>query len=89
MSAIMLDCEKATLYATKSEFQSLGCVRRVQLKIHLVTCEFCRSFVQQSKIITKQLHVMKDIDPENLELHLTQKQKEDLRETVESHLENK
>lgn len=86
MNAIMLDCDRAALYATKNDFKSLGCIKRMQLKMHLSGCEFCRTFVEQSKIITSQINEMKEIDGDNLKIHLTENQKEHLRETVESNL---
>ena len=89
MNAIMLDCEKATMYATKNEVEGLGCIKRIQLKMHLTTCKLCRSFVEQSKIISSEVTSIKEIDENNLEVHLTEQQKENLQETVESNLESK
>lgn len=89
MSAVMLDCEKATLYATQNEMKQLGCVKKIQLKMHIASCELCRTFVKQSQIITRQINVLKEIDDDNLKEHLTNQQKEKLQETVESYLNNK
>ncbi len=89
MNAIMLDCEKATMYATRNEVEGLGCIKRIQLKMHLTTCKLCRSFVEQSKIISSEVTSIKEIDESNLKVHLTEQQKEHLQETVESNLESK
>lgn len=86
MNAIMLDCDQATLYATKNDFKSLSCLQRMQLKMHLASCKFCKNFVEQSKIITNEVNVIKEIDEKNLQIHLTEQQKESLQETVESNL---
>lgn len=88
MNAIMLDCDQAIMYATKKEFKSLNCLHRLQLKMHLAGCKFCKSFVEQSDVISKQLNEIKEIDENNLRIHLTEKQKERLTETVESNLKN-
>jgi len=89
MNAIMLDCDKATLYATQNEMKQLGCIKRIQLKIHLATCELCRAFVKQSKIINRQVNVLKAVDEKNLKLHLTGPQKITLQKTIETYLNNK
>lgn len=88
MNAIMLDCDQAVMYATKKEFKSLNCIHRMQLKMHLAGCKFCKTFVDQSDIITNQLREINVIDENNLKIHLTEKQKEHLAETVESNLKN-
>lgn len=85
MGAIMLDCDKATLYATKYEFHSLSCIKKIQLKMHMASCKFCRSFVKHSKILTEEINSVKEIDGTNLTHHLTEEQKEHLQETVESY----
>ena len=53
MEKIMLDCDHATFLITKSEFEKLGCVQKIQLKMHLAYCKFCRRFAQQNKIISE------------------------------------
>jgi hypothetical protein len=88
MQKIMLDCERASLLATKSDFEKLNCVRRTQIKMHLATCKFCRAFAEQSKLISQQLEVMKEIDADNLQLHLTGPQKESLQAVVDTGLKN-
>lgn len=86
MNSIMLDCEHASSLVTKSEFVKLSCIKRVQLKMHLASCKFCRAFADQSKIITRQLDDIKNIDEDHLKEHLTNKQKEEIQETLETTL---
>lgn len=86
MNMVMLDCDKATMYATQNDFKSLGCIKKMQLKMHLASCKLCRSFVEQSKIITNEINSIKVIDESNLTEHLTKEQKENLQETVESNM---
>jgi Fe2+ or Zn2+ uptake regulation protein len=88
MNAIMLDCEKATLYATQNELNSLGCVKRIQLKMHMATCVLCRTFAKQSKIIIRQTSSYKEIDSTNLKIHLSEIQKDRLNKTIDNYLHN-
>jgi hypothetical protein len=82
MSKIMLDCDTATLLITKGEFEQLGWLDKIRLKMHLPSCKFCRNFSEQSKYITTQLNEMKSIDPKKLKLHLTDEQKSRLNKTL-------
>jgi len=82
MSKIMLDCDNATLLITKGEFEELGCINKLKLKMHLASCKFCRNFSDQSKYISTQLNDFKSIDPKKLRLHLTDAQKSRLNKTV-------
>ena len=83
MSKIMLNCETATLLITKSEFEELGCASKMKLKMHLAGCRFCRSFSEQSKVISKQFVDIKTIDPQKLRIHLSEEQKSKLNKTIE------
>ena len=82
MSKIMLDCDKATLLLTKAEFEELGWVNRLKLKMHLASCKFCRNFSEQSNYISTQLNDFKSIDPQKLRLYLSDEQKNRLNKTV-------
>jgi hypothetical protein len=88
MNAMMLDCDQAMFYATKYDLSNLSFMKRLQLKMHLKGCEFCKTFVEQSEVISKQISKMKEIDENNLKVHLTKKQKVHLNETVENNLKN-
>lgn len=88
MDAVMLNCDKALCYNTKNELGKLGFFRKIQLRMHLAGCEFCRNFARQSELITRETAKLKEIDPDHLAIHLTEIQKEHLRETVDSQLEH-
>lgn len=75
MNKIMFDCKQATLLITKSQYQRLGLLDRLKLKMHLASCKFCRCFLEQSNYISTQVDELKTIDPDNLKLHLTDTQK--------------
>lgn len=86
MNAMMLDCDQALFYATKKDLSSLSFMKRLQLRMHLSGCEFCKNFVEQSEVISKHITKMKEIDENNLKVHLTKEQKVHLHETVEDNL---
>ena len=83
MNMVMLDCDRATYLASKNEIESLGCVQRMQVKMHLMGCKFCRTYSKQSILIKEQVDKMKEIDADNLHLHLTDDQKNRLQQTVD------
>ncbi len=47
----MISCKKATYLISKKEEQKISFVEKLQLKLHLLACIFCRLFEQQSKVI--------------------------------------
>ncbi len=83
MNRLMLDCDTATLLITKSEFARLTCIEKTKLRLHLLSCKFCRRFKKQSELISLQLdRVKRDVDANNLRLHLTEEQKRRLKEKL-------
>lgn len=86
MDRIMLNCDQATLLATKDSVDKIGCVKRVQLQMHLMGCKFCRTFVKQSEQISEQLNKEKQIDPNEYKLHLTVVQKEMLQTSIKKNI---
>ena len=86
MNSIMLDCDNATYLVTKQEFDKLSCVKRMQLKMHLASCKFCRVFAQQSKIINKQIEEIRNINESDPEVHLSHEQKEEIQEVIDTTL---
>lgn len=86
MNAVMLDCDRATLFITKSEVDKLACLQRVQLKMHLMGCKLCRAFAKQSKFISKELDTIKIVNPDKLTLRLTVDQKERIQQKIDMNL---
>lgn len=80
MDAIMLSCEEATYLITKSEMTKLGCIKRMQLKMHLAGCELCRRFKIQSEFIDQNLASLENLNLNNQASHkeLPQEKKEEL-----------
>jgi len=86
MGKIMLSCDTATLLITKGEFTRLSCVEKVQLKMHLASCKFCRRFKMQSEFISytiRQADHVRVPDKGSLHLHLTDEQKKRLKKKIE------
>ena len=89
MTYVMLNCDKATYLLSKRETEKLKCAERIKLRMHLVSCKYCRMFAQQTRYITKQIRTFAEIDPNNLSLALTEAQKHNLQEAVDEQLNTK
>lgn len=64
MHYMMLSCDTATFYITKSEYQKLSCKENIQLKVHLMGCKFCRKFDQQNTILSDNLNKLQQNPPQ-------------------------
>lgn len=80
MDAIMLSCEEATYLITKSEMTNVGCIKRMQLKMHLAGCELCRRFKIQSDFIDQNLDNIESLklNNQNPKKELPEEKKEEL-----------
>ncbi len=84
MTFVMSNCDKATYLISKKEVTKLNCIDRVRLKVHLISCSYCRRFAQQSALLTKQVNSISVIDPNNLKIKLTNDQKVCLQHKLDS-----
>lgn len=84
MSKILLNCDTATLLITKQALSSINCVEGIQLRMHLAVCSFCRAFKGQSELINRQIKQWSTIDPDNPVLHLSDEQKQKMKEHLKS-----
>jgi len=86
MDKIMLDCEQATYLITKSEMEDIGLVKRIQLKMHLAGCKFCKRFKIQSDLIDHSLRTLEHIklheEDKNSALKLRDEKKEELQKVI-------
>ncbi len=89
MTYLMLNCDKATYLLSKQEVEKLKCTERMKLRVHLMSCIYCRKFAEQSKYITQQLQNFSKVNPENLQLKLSEIQKSNLKQAVEKQLSAK
>ena len=86
MDKIMLDCEQATYLITKSEMEDIGLVKKIQLKMHLAGCKFCKRFKIQSDLIDQSLRTLEHIklheEDKNSALKLREEKKEELQKVI-------
>lgn len=88
MDAVMLSCEEATLLITKSEMEKIGCVKRMQLRMHLAGCELCRRFKIQSEIIDQSLKTLENlkVNQEAPQAYLSEEKKKEMEKLINSDL---
>jgi hypothetical protein len=86
MDKIMLDCEQATYLITKSEMEDIGCIKKIQLKMHLAGCKFCSRFKIQSDLIDQSLRTLEHIklheEDKNSALKLRDEKKEEIQKVI-------
>lgn len=82
MTSVMLNCDKATFLISKHEIEKLKCIERVKLNMHLLSCNACRRFLIQTKYITNHINAIRDIDPNNLVVKLSDEQKDRLNDSI-------
>jgi len=57
---LMLSCQHATLLIEKKEELRLNIGERMQLKMHLLVCNACRNYSQQSPLLNR---IFKNVKP--------------------------
>ena len=86
MNKIMLSCDTATYLITRNEFERLSCLKRMQLKMHLAGCKYCRRFAEQSKYISEQITKMKELNTHKPAVCLSEKQKQKIHVAIEDQI---
>jgi len=86
MDAVMLNCDEATYLITKSELTQIGCIKRVQLKMHLMGCDLCRRFNLQNDFINENLDQLETHHQTHLSQELPTEKKDELQSIVEEDL---
>ncbi len=81
---MMLSCDTATLLITKGEYTNLSIVEGFQLKLHLMTCNLCKLFQEQSKEISLKIDEFSDINNENPIHKLSEEQKKRLHQSIDN-----
>jgi len=83
MNRVMLDCDTATLLITKNEFTSLSCIEQIKLRMHLLSCKYCRRFKKQSTVISLHVHQINvDLSNAKLHMHLSDEQKKRMKNKI-------
>ncbi len=76
----MINCEQATFLVDKEHYTPLSSKEKFDLKLHLVTCKFCRLYKLESHLINNKLTQVFKFD--NLELKLSEEQKKKMLEKL-------
>jgi len=71
----MINCEQATFLVDKEHYTPLSGKEKFDLKLHLMTCKFCRLYKVESHIINDKLTQVFKFDDVELKLSEEQKQK--------------
>jgi len=73
MSKRMIACDKASYLISLREDRKLGFRRRLQLKMHLLTCHLCRKYAKQIGELNHSLELYRDgCSDESCTHHLSQ-----------------
>ena len=73
MMKMMASCEDASFLIDKSAYTKLSCSEKMSMKLHLLSCKFCRAYQKDSLIITKNIPNILDINKTDLRLSDEQK----------------
>ena len=87
MNKVMLSCDTATYLITRSEYEKLSFIKKIQLKMHLAGCKYCRRFAAQSKYISEQLNKIRDPETQKLSVCLTEQQKQKINLAIEDQVD--
>jgi predicted anti-sigma-YlaC factor YlaD len=62
LGSILASCEESTFLLSKRPHEKLRLKETVKVKIHLLTCHACRSFVKQMNFLLKGINKLKKED---------------------------
>lgn len=82
---IIYNCRKATFFIEKKQLTALTFKERVELRIHLTGCSFCRLFQKQSIGINKMAYELFHSAADR-EIRLDEDYKKKLQERIEEKL---
>jgi len=81
---MMLSCNTATLLITKGEYEKLGLMDELRLKMHLASCKLCRRFEEQTAEMSQQIRDFSNIDNTKITHKLTDNQKNKLSDIIDN-----
>lgn len=70
---MMITCDQATFLIDKEQYTPLSFKEKFDLRLHLITCKFCRLYKVESHLINDE--IKKVITFNELEIKLTEEQK--------------
>lgn len=71
----MITCEEASFLIDKEQYTPLSFKEKFDLKIHLMTCKFCRLYKIESHMINDKITKIFTFDNVKLELNEEQKRR--------------
>jgi hypothetical protein len=80
MKRLILTCKKATYFISLKEEGRLTFIQRIQLRIHIAVCVFCRLFEKQAAFFTKNAVHLQDHCP----APLSREAKESMRKVIKA-----
>jgi predicted anti-sigma-YlaC factor YlaD len=84
LANILTSCEESTFLLSKRQHEKLGLKETVNIKIHLLTCHACRSFVKQINFLSKGINKLKK---GNNQFHLSPEEKSQIRQNLRNELQ--
>ena len=88
LNKIAYNCRKATFLIEKQQIISITMREKIELNLHLAGCSICKTFMQQSVVITKIVHNLFH-SPARNDLKLDDRFKEELQENLNERLSKK
>lgn len=82
MNKLMLSCEDATLLVSIKAFRKLKMMERIQLRLHLLACVYCKRFDKQNHLIDHGINELLKNGHSHLECMPTEK-KEALQRAID------
>ena len=74
MMKMMITCEQASFLIDKEQYTPLSFREKMDLKMHLLTCKFCRLYKVESHFINNE--IKKVFTFNELEVNLSEEQKQ-------------
>ncbi len=75
MMKMMITCEQASFLIDKEQYTPLSVKEKLDLKLHLFTCKFCRLYKVESHIVNNELKKIFTFNETELKLSEEQKQR--------------
>ena len=72
---MMTTCEQASFLIDKEQYAPLSLKEKIDLKMHLLTCKFCRLYKIESNLINDEINRVVELNKAEIKLSDEQKQR--------------
>lgn len=80
---MMITCKEATFLISKKQQDKLNTIEKMQLKMHLLMCKYCRRFSIQVNFMTRAIQRLKDkVEERGVKIHLSEEQKQQIKRKI-------